>query len=158
MDRQANNGRHHVTHRPSTSTAWTRAAFAAIALVLSLAAPVAAGPLEDGNAAYGRADYAAALRLLGPLANQGVASAQGYLGLMYENGRGVPPNYAEAMKWYRLAADQGEVSAQINLGVMYATGRGVPQDYVEALKWFRLAAGQGELWRRLGDEVDQAAW
>src|SRR4249919_3461692 len=32
------------------ATAWTRAAFAAIVLLLSLAAPVAAGPLEDAVA------------------------------------------------------------------------------------------------------------
>ena len=84
----SDSGRHHVTHRPSTSTAWTRAAFAAIVLLLSLAAPVAAGPLEDANAAYGRGDYATALRLLRPLADQGDADAQINLGFMYANGRG----------------------------------------------------------------------
>ena len=71
-----------------TSTAWTRAAFAAIVLLLSLAAPVAAGPLEDATAAYDRGDYATALRLLRPLADQGDASAQFNLGVMYDNGRG----------------------------------------------------------------------
>ena len=140
----SDSGRHHVTHRPSTSTAWTRAAFAAIVLLLSLAAPVAAGPLEDANAAYDRGDYAAALRLLGPLANQGDASAQFNLGLMYDKGQGVPQNHAEAVKWYRLAADQGDASAQYNLGVMYANGQGVPQNYAEAVKWYRLAADQGD--------------
>ena len=79
----SDSGRHHVTHRPSTSTAWTRAAFAAIVLLLSLAAPVAAGPLEDAAAAYSRGDYATALRLLRPLADQGDAVAQNYLGVMY---------------------------------------------------------------------------
>ena len=37
-------------------------AIAAILLLLSIAAPVAAGPLEDGNAAYKRGDYATAMR------------------------------------------------------------------------------------------------
>jgi len=46
-------------------------ALAAIIVVLSIAAPVAAGPLEDGVAAYERSDYATALRLLRPLADQG---------------------------------------------------------------------------------------
>ena len=59
-----------------TSTVWARAAFAAIVLLLSLAAPVAAGPLEDANAAYYRGDYATALRLLRPLADQGDAIAR----------------------------------------------------------------------------------
>ena len=143
MDRQANNGRHHVTHRPSTSTAWTRAAFAAIALVLSLTAPVAAEPLEDTTTASGRRDYAIALRLWRPLADQGDAIAQFNLGLTYDKGWGVPQNDAEAVKWYSLAADQGDADAQINLGGMYHNGRGVPQNDAEAVKWFRLAADQG---------------
>jgi len=45
-------------------------------LVLSFAAPVAAGPLEDGEVAYLQGDYGTALRLWLPLANQGIASAQ----------------------------------------------------------------------------------
>jgi len=140
----SDSGRHHVTHRPSTSTAWTRAAFAAIALVLSLAAPVAAGPLEDTTPASGRRDYATALRLWRPLADQGDAIAQFNLGLTYDKGWGVPQNDAEAAKWYRLAADQGDADAQINLGGMYHNGRGVPQNDAEAVKWFRLAADQGD--------------
>ena len=57
-------------------------------------------------------------------ADQGDAGAQYNLGVMYDNGQGVPQNYAEAVKWYRLAADQGDASAQYNLGVMYDNGRG----------------------------------
>jgi TPR repeat protein len=63
-------------------------ALAAITVVLSLAAPVAAGPYEDAAAAYNGGDYAAALRLLRPLANQGDAGAQFNLGLMYARGGG----------------------------------------------------------------------
>ena len=76
-------------------------------------------------------------------AEQGDASAQLLLGLMYEVGQGVPQDDAEAVKWYRLAAEQGHTQAQTNLGVMYAKGEGVPQDYVEAVKWFRIAVEQG---------------
>ena len=127
-----------------TSTARTQAVFAAIVLLLSLAAPVAAGPLEDATAAYNRGDYATVLRLLRPLADQGDARAQAGLGVMYANGQGVPQNSAEALKWYRLAADRGKTGAQYNLGVMYANGQGVPQNYAEALKWYRLAADRGD--------------
>jgi len=42
-----------------------------INLALNFVASVAAGPLEDGNAAYERRDYATAMRILRPLANQG---------------------------------------------------------------------------------------
>ena len=41
-------------------------------------------------------------------AEQGNAAAQYNLGVMYDNGEGVPQDYAEAAKWYRLAAEQGE--------------------------------------------------
>jgi uncharacterized protein len=94
-------------------------------------------------AAMNRRDYAAALRLIRPLANQGEASGQNTLGVMYFYGDGVPQDYAEAVKWYRKAADQGEAGAQSNLAGMYEDGDGVPQNYAEALKWYRLAADQG---------------
>ena len=57
-------------------------------------------------------------------AEQGNASAQFELGLMYANGVGVPQDDAEAVKWYRLAAEQGYASAQLELGRMYANGAG----------------------------------
>jgi uncharacterized protein len=118
-------------------------AIAVIILMLSFASQLAAGPLEDAVAAHDRGDYATALRLFRPLAEQGHASAQNNLGGMYDNGQGVPQNYAEAMKWYRLAADQGNAFAQSNLGIMYGEGHGVPQDYVRAYMWLNLAAAQG---------------
>jgi len=65
------------------------------------------------------------------------------LGLMYEQGRGVPKNDAEAVRWYRLAAEQGHAGAQFNLGVIYDQGRGVPKNDAEAVRWFRRAAEQG---------------
>ena len=76
-------------------------------------------------------------------AEQGYASAQYNLGLMYATGEGVPQDYQEALKWYRLAAEQEDAQAQYTLGFMYATGRGVLKDDAEALKWYRLAAEQG---------------
>ena len=115
-----------------------RASVLLLALVLS--EPVLAGPLEDANAAYGKEDYATALRLFRPLADQGDASAQFMLGVMYADGQGVPKDYAQAVKWYRLAADRGYARAQFNLGLMYASGQGVPKDYALAYMWCNLAA------------------
>ena len=119
-----------------------RVGFVAVLLSLRLAAPVAAGPLEDAVAAYDRGDYTTALRLYRPLANQGSAAAQHNLGFMYAHGQGVPQDYAEAVMWYRKAAEQGVAAAQLNLGVRYDNGRGVPQDYVQAHMWFNLAAAR----------------
>ena len=61
-----------------------------------------------------------------PLAKQGYAKAQYYLGVMYDNGFGVPQDYRIAVKWYSFAAQQGLAGAQYNLGVMYNKGEGVP--------------------------------
>jgi uncharacterized protein len=58
---------------------------------------VFAGPLEDRLSAYDRGDYATALRVLRPLADQGYAEAQSNLGLMYENGNGVTQDFKEAV-------------------------------------------------------------
>jgi hypothetical protein len=130
----------------------------------SLFSVAVAGPLEDGNNTYQRGDYAAAMRLLRPLALQGDADAQFKVGVMYDQGWGVPQNYtlalacfresaqqgaagrgvardeAEAALWYHEAAEQGNVAAQNNLGAMYQTGQGVPQDDAQALAWYRKAA------------------
>jgi TPR repeat protein len=84
---------------------------AAVILVLSFAAPVAAGPLEDADAAVKRRDYAIALRLIRPLAEQGDASAQYNLGVFYDNGLGVPQDKVSAYMWLNLAATQGKEGA-----------------------------------------------
>jgi hypothetical protein len=98
---------------------------------------------DEGVAAYKTKDFATALREWKPLAEQGNVDAQYALGVMSDNGQGVPQSYKEALKWIRLAADQGNATAQYNLGSKYANGQGVPQDYKEAVKWYRLAADQG---------------
>jgi TPR repeat protein len=95
-------------------------------------------------AAYQNGDYAAALQLSRPLADQGDARAQSTLGLIYYGGRGVPQDDNEAVKWFRRAADQDDVVGNFYLGVMFAEGRGVAQDYAEAAKWYRLAANLGD--------------
>src|SRR5262249_44746031 len=110
-----------------------------VLLISILDAPVAAGPIEDANAAYGKGDYATALQLFRGLADQGMPRAQAILGVMYANGQGVPKSDTEAMKWYRIAADQGDAGAQTALGVIYANGQGVPKDSEKGLEWFRKA-------------------
>jgi uncharacterized protein len=96
--------------------------------------------VDAGDAAYQKGNYANAMRLLRPLAEQGDARAQSTVGLMYYHGRGVRQDDPEAAKWFRLAADQGDAPSQFNLGVMYAEGQGVPQDNAQAVEWYRLAA------------------
>ena len=76
-------------------------------------------------------------------AELGDANAQFNLGVMYDNGLGVPKDYTEAVKWYSKAAEQGAVDSQFNLGVMYDTGKGVTEDDVVAYMFFNLAAANG---------------
>ena len=101
---------------------------------------IAAPSLEEAEFAYERGDYTQAARLFSPLAEQGVASAQFYLGLMYEKGRGVRQDYSTALVWFRKAAGQGYPGPQNNLGLMYERGRGVRKDAIRALMWYTVAA------------------
>jgi TPR repeat protein len=119
-----------------------------------------AGPLEDAQAATSRGDRATAVRLLRPLAEQGLATAQYNLGIIYghcqEDLRGLvqalgnaaawakarQQGKAEAVKWFRKAADQGDARAQFMLGLCYRQGLGVQEDHATAMEWFRKAADQ----------------
>lgn len=117
------------------------------ALLLACAAPAWAdneAQFQQANAAYDAGNYKQAFRLLQPLAQQGNASSQNNLGLMYEKGLGVAQNDKQAVAWYQKAAQQGDVRAQTNLGVMYAEGRGVAQSYQQAKAWWQKAAQQGD--------------
>jgi hypothetical protein len=73
-------------------------------MVLTVAGTAVAGSFEDALSAQEHGDYATALRLYEPLADQGDASAQYSLGVLYDTGQGVPLDYVEAHKWYDLAA------------------------------------------------------
>jgi len=55
--------------------------------------PAAASSFEDAEVAFRKGDYAMALRLFQPLAEQGDAAAQMFLGMMYSKGQGVPQDH-----------------------------------------------------------------
>ncbi len=95
--------------------------------------------------AFDRADYATALKVWLPLAKEGDASAQTYVGEIFEKGLGVLADHAAAAEWYRRAADTGYSRAAINLGHLYERGLGVPRDPTQALTWYRRAAGLADL-------------
>ena len=99
--------------------------------------------LQQGLEATKRGDYQTAFKLWLPLAEQGDASAQFNLGMMYDKGEGVKQDDVEAVKWYRQAAEQGYAKAQYNLGVMYYQGEGVRQDKGQAKEWFGKACDNG---------------
>jgi uncharacterized protein len=117
-------------------------------LILASGVPksMIAGPFEDGLHALDGGNYSAAIRFLRPLAAGGDARAQYRVGLMYEEGKGVPVDYSEALGWLLQSADQRNAEAQNHLGFMYLYGRGVSQDYVNAHMWFDLAASEGNVY------------
>jgi uncharacterized protein len=112
--------------------------------LLSFAAVSAAADFTTGLTAYNKGDYATALKVWRPLADQGVAAAQFNIGLMSYDGKGVPMDFTEAAAWFTKAAEQDYAKAQYNLGAMYGIGKGVKRDYVQAYKWLNLCAAKGD--------------
>lgn len=113
--------------------------------VMLAGAPAMAQDYEQGVTAFQSGDFETALKNWMPLAEAGDAEAQRNIGIMFQQGLGVPQNDLQAAEWYRLAAEQGHARAQQNLGVLYEKGIGVPQDYAEAAKWYRMAAEGGNI-------------
>ena len=105
-------------------------------------------------------------------AEGGDASAQAFLGFMYEHGRGVPQDYVAAAYWYTRAAEHGYATAQYLLGLMYDKGHGVERSDTLAYMWLNLAAAHApphakDYYTRIRDavaakltaaQVDEAQW
>ncbi len=98
---------------------------------------------QRGYEAYKSGDYKTAYAILKPLAEQGHAEAQSYLGDMHNWGQGVKDDDAEAIKWYSKAAKQGHAEAQHWLGRVYKNRRGVPQNNIYAYMWLSIADTNG---------------
>ncbi|MCG8323907.1 MAG: SPOR domain-containing protein [Thiotrichales bacterium] len=110
-------------------------------LCLPLAVP--AQDYEEGKQAFLDQDYRRALEILQPLAESGHSQAQVTLGIMHDNGHGVPVDAETAFKWYKLAAEQGIPIVQHQVAFKYLHGVGVKQNYAEAAKWWELSANAG---------------
>jgi uncharacterized protein len=96
------------------------------ALIILVFAAVAGPVCADfgaGVAAYKRGDFERAHVLFEPLAEADDARAQFALGLLYDNGEGVPQDVAAAFDWYGKSAAQGYAKAQYNLALMLESGR-----------------------------------
>jgi TPR repeat protein len=121
----------------------------AVVLLVSVglvAAPaVAADPvMEEAFRAIQADDYARAVKLLRPKAEEGNTEAQFLLGLMYRDGDGVPQDGRQAANWLRRAADAGHIGAQYNYGYMlYAGLAGVREDETEGFRRIADAAERG---------------
>lgn len=115
----------------------------AFAAAFMASEPLRAQTYDDAMAAYRTEDYATAIAILRPLAEQGDAQSAFALGFMQAEGIGGPVDFTAAAQWYLAAAEQGHVQAQTNLGSLYASGRGVPQSWSAAIRWYLPAAEAG---------------
>jgi TPR repeat protein len=110
---------------------------AGLALLLPM---LAHAGFDEGVEAYAQADYAKAMAEFKPLAEQGDARSEYFMGFLYRYGYGVTADAAEAGKWFRLAGEQGDAKSLYYLGKMYEGGEGVGRDPVTAHMYFALSA------------------
>jgi uncharacterized protein len=78
---------------------WIKAIFVPGLLAPTLITAAMAGPFEEGQAAYQRNDYAAALSYWQPLADQGDANAPVQGWRTYAFGLGVSEDRAKSIAW-----------------------------------------------------------
>lgn len=100
-----------------------------------------AADLQSAKRAYEQKNYAVAFKEFSPLAEQGNADAQLYLGKMYMMGQGVLQDPNQAMKWLKASALQGNADAQFFVGSYFVLPH---RDIAEGVKWLRLSADQGQ--------------
>ena len=122
-----------------------RALIVTFAIIFDLGSLAHAGPLEDGAEALKRHDYATAMKLWRPLAENGDPTAEFRLGTIYDLGLGVPKDVQEAAHWYELSGTHGNAGAQFWLGSHYFSGNELPQDRQKAVAWLERAANQGDV-------------
>lgn len=89
---------------------------------------------ELGLLAAKMGNFAEAIKLWKPLAEQGESHAQYNLGLIYEQEVGFQ-NFKEAFYWYKKSAIQGVLEAQYRLGFAYSVGQGVDDNPLAGLMW-----------------------
>ncbi|MEW6071252.1 MAG: hypothetical protein AB1726_01480 [Planctomycetota bacterium] len=141
------------------------------AAAVQIEAQEAEALIAQGLAAMRKQDYAEAMRILLPAAQQGFAEAQCLVALMHQKGYGTPQNPKEAVRWYTLSSLQGWIDALFMLGQMYYQGEGEPKDLTKAADLFLLTAITGDadgLWAigvcfaagegRKQDPVEGGAW
>lgn len=140
-----------------SGTAWddidTEEALAACAPVLELE-----DPNPEAMAAYGRAlikdeDYIAAAEVSLAAAMLGSGLGANNLGVLYEDGSGVPQDYDDALLYYTIAADYDSPFGHINVGDLYRDGKGVSVDAELAIEAYEAsgALGYGVAYERIGD-------
>ncbi len=86
-------------------------------------------------------NYTKALELLQKSAENGESKAMNFIGVIYENGKGVPHDAVLAAEWYykALERDTENAVAAYNLGRMYYNGTGVAKNMIKAYKYCKMS-------------------
>jgi hypothetical protein len=112
-----------------------------VLLLSSIVSTTQAGTgYDDAVLAFENQDYATALTLTLPLAQQNDVDAMTLLGRVYDEGFNQPK---EAFPWFKKAAELGNAQAQVELAELFDAGEGVSQDTEQAVSWYEKAAQQG---------------
>ena len=93
--------------------------------------------------AFGRGDYAGAVKAWTSAANAGDSRAMYNLGVMAFTGRGEAKDQAAAVRWFAKAAAVGHTGAMVNYGLALLNGYGVAANQAEGVKQLRKAADAG---------------
>ena len=83
------------------------------------------------------------IRNLERAADQGLATAQATLGMIYFAGIGVPRDPKEAISWCSKAARKHLPLGMFYLGMAYSSGDGIPRNNDFSNRWIRAAADKG---------------
>ena len=88
-------------------------------------------------------DYGRAVFWFTKSAEKGMANAHYNLGVMYQQGLGVPQDAAAALGWYERAAQLGHPEAMYNLGIANIEGIGADRNISRGVAFFKQAANAG---------------
>jgi serine/threonine-protein kinase len=106
---------------------------------LFAAKPPEPSAYDQGKAAYKSEQYAQARLLFAQACDGEVNDACNYLGYLYAQGLGGPPDVEMARKIYQKACDKGNLLSCTSLGSMYQNDK----KYAEARKYFKQACDGG---------------
>jgi TPR repeat protein len=89
-------------------------------------------------------DLVRAIELYEKAADRGSTTAMVFLGVCYENGKGVTKSAEKAVELYQRASDLGDATAMSYLGVCYENGDGVAKSVEKAAELYQRATELGD--------------
>lgn len=98
---------------------------------------------DPAYAAFEAGKYLTALKEAEKAVKRGEPQAHTLIGLIYEDGLGVPQDFKRAASHYKLGADLGDDNARVGYGLMLAQGKGVEKNLAQAAKYLEQAANNG---------------